>query len=138
MTESPNQGTSFLDYARELLGRAEAYARQEGTRMAVVVVDITFTPVALFRMDGAFPSTVAVASAKAMTSLNFGAPTRALRERIAPENQTALANVDARLMFVGGGLPIRQGGKVVGAIGVSGGSEEQDHQCALHALGEQN
>lgn len=137
MADTMSQDSSLLAHAQQLLQRAESFAKDEGLRMAVVVVDTSFTPVALFRMDGAFSSTVAVATAKASTALNFGAPTKALRERIAPENQVALANVDTRLMFVGGGIPVRRDGEVVGAIGVSGGSEEQDHRCALHALGEQ-
>lgn len=111
-----------------------SFAEENGLRVCVVVLDPTFTPVALARRDGAFPSTVPVATAKAHTALNFGAPTHALRERIVADNQRALASVEPRLMFVGGGLPIVRDGRVIGAVGVSGGSEDQDVQCAQAGL----
>jgi uncharacterized protein GlcG (DUF336 family) len=129
-----DDSTSFHSTASRLIDRAVAFAAENGIRVCAVVLDTTFTPVALARRDGAFPSAVAVATAKAHTALNFGAPTHALRERIVPENQRALSSVEPRLMFVGGGVPLVDGGRVVGALGVSGGSEEQDVACAEHAL----
>jgi uncharacterized protein GlcG (DUF336 family) len=129
-----SRSSDLLSIASQVVDRALAFAADNGIRVCVVVLDATFTPVALARRDGAYASTVAVATAKAHTAMNFGAPTHALKERIVPENQRALSSVEPRLMFVGGGLPIVDGDRVVGAVGVSGGSEDQDVQCAQHAL----
>ena len=102
-----------------------------GRRVAVVVLDNTFTLAAAQRLDGAYRSTVAVARAKAHTALNFGRPTSDMAERIKPENKQALQAVEPDLMFVGGGIPIVVDGVTIGAVGVSGGSEDDDHACAV-------
>ena len=127
---------TFLSAASVLVDRAMTFAEENDLRLCVVVLDASFTPVALARRDGAFPSTVAVATAKAHTALNFRAPTHLLRERIVPENQRALASVEPRLMFVGGGVPLVRNGVTIGALGVSGGSEDQDVRCVMHAVEE--
>ena len=94
--------SDFLAAAVAGVGRAIAVAQQQGLRVAVVVVDRTGTPVALQRIDRAYPSTVEVARAKANTAFNFGAPTATLAERILPENRSALQAVVPHLMFVAG------------------------------------
>jgi len=109
---------------------ALARARELQVRIAVVVLDRAMAVTAVQRMDGAYPSTFEVARAKAHTALNFGAPTSALAERIVPANQAALQGVVPQLMFVPGGVPIRVDGAVVGAVGVSGATAAQDHDCA--------
>ena len=130
-----NPEGSFLKLAAGIVDRAMEYATRKELRISVVVLDATFTPVFASRIDGAFASTFPVATAKAHTAMNFGAPTHELKARVAPENQTALSGVEPRLMFVGGGLPILREGHTIGAVGVSGGSEEQDVQCALNGIG---
>lgn len=134
---SPSVGSeaTLLSLASELTERALSFAAEHSLRICVVVIDTSFTPVMLARRDGAYASTVAVATAKAHTAMNFNAPTHVLRQRIIPENQRALSSVEPRLMFVGGGVPVVRDGRTVAALGVSGGSEEQDVQCALHAIG---
>ncbi len=107
-----------------------AHACELGVKVAVIVLDHTFTPVSLQRIDGTYPSAVDVARAKAHTALNFGAPTAALAERIVAENRAALQAVVPQLMFVAGGLPIRDGDRLVAAVGVSGASADQDRECA--------
>ena len=109
------------------------WARGRGLRLGVVVLDARGTVACALTADGAYPSVFEVGRAKARTALNFGAPTAALRERIRPENQQALAAVVGGLMFAGGGVPLREGGALVGAVGVSGGSEDQDAECAASA-----
>ena len=76
---------------------------------------------------------MAVAQAKAYTSVNFGQPTKAMAERVKPENKQALQAVVPAMMFVGGGVPIVIDGVVAGAVGVSGGSEADDHEFATAA-----
>jgi uncharacterized protein GlcG (DUF336 family) len=101
--------------------------------VAVVVLDTSFTLASAQRLDGAYRSAVPVAQAKAHTALNFGVPTHALAERIKPENKQALQAVEPNLMFVGGGVPIVVDGTTIGAIGVSGGTEDDDVACATAA-----
>lgn len=107
-----------------------ARAQELGVKVAVVVLDRSLTPVALQRADGAYPSTVAVATAKAHTAFNFGAPTSALAEKIVAENKAALQAVVPGLMFVAGGVPVKVDGDLLGAVGVSGASADQDRECA--------
>jgi uncharacterized protein GlcG (DUF336 family) len=125
---------TLLSLASQVVDRAMSFATEHELRLCVVVLDATFTPVALARSDGAYASTVAVATAKAHTALNFGAPTHVLRDRIVAENQRALSAVEPRLMFVGGGMPLVRGDRRIGSVGISGGSEDQDVACALHAV----
>jgi len=125
--------TSFLERARAAVDAGIAAAGERGIRVAVVVLDQTFTLAAAERIDGAFASTVAVAQAKAYTSVNFGQPTKAMAERVKPENKQALQAVVPAMMFVGGGVPIVIDGVVAGAVGVSGGSEADDHEFATAA-----
>ncbi|MFC4948882.1 GlcG/HbpS family heme-binding protein [Pseudonocardia sp. GCM10023141] len=126
--------SDFLAVANAAVEAGIAHARQHGLRVAVVVLDATMAPVSVQRLDGSYHSAFAVAVAKARTAVNFGAPTAALAERIVPANQAALANVVDGLMFVAGGVPIVAGGAVVGAVGVSGGSADQDEACAQAAV----
>lgn len=107
-----------------------AFAEEERVKVAIVVLDRSYTPLAAVRMDDAYESTFKVALAKAHTALNFRARTDAVRERVKPENQAALRNVERQLCFVGGGHPLVENGRIVGAVGVSGASETQDTECS--------
>lgn len=122
--------SEFLAAANAAVEAGIAHAREAQVKVSVVVLDRTMTPVSLQRMDGSYPSSVDVARAKAHTALNFGAPTAALAERIVPVNQAALQTVVPQLMFVAGGVPVRADGELVGAVGVSGASADQDRECA--------
>lgn len=109
------------------------WAGGQRIHVGVVVLDERGTVACALTADGAYPSAFEVARAKARTALNFRASTAALRERIRPENQRALAEVVGGLMFVGGGVPLLEGERVIGAVGVSGGTEDQDGECAARA-----
>ncbi len=122
--------SDYLSAAVAAVEAGMALARELGVAVAAVVLDRSITPVALQRADGAYPSTVAVATAKAHTAFNFGAPTAALAEKIVAENMAALRAVVPQLMFVAGGVPVRAHGELLGAVGVSGASADQDRQCA--------
>jgi uncharacterized protein GlcG (DUF336 family) len=124
---------SILEAARAAVEAGMSAARERGVRVAVIVIDHSFTPVFLARSDGAFPSSVVIAQAKASTALNFGSPSATMAARVSAENKVALSMVDRRLMFVGGGVPIRSAGAVVAAVGVSGAREEDDAALAEQA-----
>ena len=105
-----------------------------GTRICVVVIDISFTPVALSRMDGAFASAVAVATAKAHAAMNFRRATIDMVGQWKDSTVQALMVAEPRIVVVGGGVPVpsRDDG-VVAAVGVSGATEAQDSEIAQQA-----
>lgn len=121
---------SVLVHALRIAQAAVDHAVTNQVRLAAVVLDESFEVVAAMRMDGAYPHAVRLATAKAHAALSFGAATDVLRERITEANAASIACVEPRMMLVGGGVPVElTGGKII-AIGVSGGSERQDTECA--------
>jgi uncharacterized protein GlcG (DUF336 family) len=124
----------FLDAAQRAVEAGLAYAREQGARMTIVVLDMTGTVCAAARMDGSRTITYEIALAKANTAREFQTSTGELKERVKPENKIAIAQLAPRIAFLGGGVPIARDGSVVGAIGASGGTEDQDVECAERAL----
>ena len=124
----------FLDLARSAVDAGLAYAGEHELKMTLVVMDATGTVCAAARMDRSRPVTYAIAVAKANTARLFEASTADLAARVKPENKIAIGQLATDVAFLGGGVPIVRDGVVVGAIGASGGSEEQDVDCAAVAL----
>lgn len=111
---------------------AEAEAR--GIRICVVVADSSSRTVALIRMDGINEHTMEIAADKAFTSASTKRSTQAYFERMqaSPALSLGLANRN-RLMVWAGGLPLFRGSACVGAIGISGGTMEEDVACGTAA-----
>ena len=124
----------FLETAQRAVAAGIAYAREHDLRMTVLVMDVTGTVCAAARMDGSRTITYAIALAKANTAREFQTPTSELAARVKPENKIAIGQLAPNIAFLGGGAPIVVAGQVVGAIGTSGGTEEQDVECAERAL----
>ncbi|MEM8630392.1 MAG: heme-binding protein [Pseudomonadota bacterium] len=122
------------DCAKRLIDRAMAHARQNAWHVAVVVLDPWGAVVASGRMDGVPPAILNIACDKAYTAA-LGKSTRAFYERMSssPDLAMGLQNRD-RLCAWEGGLPIRQGEVLIGAIGVSGAAGPEDVACAQAAL----
>lgn len=90
---------------------------------------------AFLRMPGAFLHSVEIAIDKAYTAASFGFPTSQWMGILAGDEALRLGMpLRPRLIVFGGGLPIREGERLIGGIGVSGGSAEQDEACAQAAL----
>jgi glc operon protein GlcG len=128
-----------LAMAKQMADACEAKAAQEGWKMNIAVVDDGADLVLFRRMDGAFLGSVQIAQMKAETSAKFPMPSRALGE-IAfgkdgePGRAPGLAFVPGLAAFPGG-LPVKTGeGAHLGAIGVSGGTGDQDEACAQAGL----
>jgi uncharacterized protein GlcG (DUF336 family) len=128
-----------LAIAKKMADACEAKATQEDWKMNIAVVDDGADLVLFQRMDGAFLGSVQIAQLKAETSAKFPMPSRALGE-IAfgkdgqPGRAPGLAFVPGLAAFPGG-LPIKTAdGAHIGAIGVSGGTGDQDEECAQAAL----
>jgi len=121
-----------LEDARRVIAAAEKKAEEIGQPMNIAVADVGGNLVAHVRMDGAWLGSVDISIKKAWTSRAFDIATKDLAEHSQSGGQFSGINAsnDGKVMIFAGGIPLKQGGKVVGAIGVSGGSGEQDHEVA--------
>ncbi len=121
-----------LEDARRVIAAAEKKAEEIGQPMNIAVADVGGNLVAHVRMDGAWFGSVDISIKKAWTSRAFDITTKDLADNSQSGDQFfgIHASNNGKVMIFAGGIPLKQGGKVVGAIGVSGGSGEQDHQVA--------
>ena len=119
-----------LETAKKTAAPALAEARTNSWAMAVAIVDPAGDLVYFEKMDATQVGSVAVAIDKARSAARFKRPTKAFQDTLAAggEGLRVLGLVGA--VPVEGGVPIVIDGKIVGAIGVSGGTSAQDGQCA--------
>ena len=139
-TTHPHDGTTAtqptrtvtLTAADQAIAAARAKAAEIGVPMNVAVVDEGDNLVAFVRMDGAWLGSIDIAQNKAYTARAFDMPTKDLAPLAQPGQ--SLYGIEAsnrgRLIVFAGGIPLLSGGRVVGAIGVSGGTVEQDQEVA--------
>jgi glc operon protein GlcG len=121
----PYGTTIGLDTAKRLLAIAEAEATKHAWKMNIAVVDTHGELLAFERMDGAQYASIAISQNKARTSARFRRETRVFYNQI--ETGHAYVNtLDAGLVASPGGFPLVEGGQLVGAIGCSGGTGDQD------------
>ncbi|HEX4985219.1 MAG TPA: heme-binding protein [Burkholderiales bacterium] len=117
-----------LDVAKKMAAACEAKARQEGWKMNIAIVDSGGNLKYFLRQDDAFLKSIEIAQLKAGTSAGFPFSTKQIGE--IAQKVPGIANVPGIVTFEGG-LPILTAdGRQVGAIGVSGGTAEQDGSCA--------
>ena len=124
------------EMAHRMIAAAEAKAHEIGQPMVIAVCDESGVLKAFSRMDGAPLLSVQVAQDKAYTAAGFGLPTHGWHDFIKndpPLAAGATTGID-RLVIFGGGYPIQVEGKVVGAIGASGGHYSQDMEVAQAGL----
>jgi uncharacterized protein GlcG (DUF336 family) len=121
-----------LEDARRVIGAAEKKAREIGQPMNIAVADEGGNLVAHARMDNAWIGSIDISIKKAYTSRAFEIETKELAKHTQSGGQFFGVHVsnDGKVMIFAGGIPLKLDGKVVGAIGVSGGSGEQDHAVA--------
>jgi len=121
-----------LNDARRIIAASEKKALEIGQPMNIAVADEGGNLIAHVRMDGAWIGSIDISMKKAYTSRAFDIATKDLAEHAQSGGQFfgIHASNDGRIMIFAGGIPIRKAGKVIGAIGVSGGSGEQDHAVA--------
>ena len=122
-----------LEAAKTMMAAAEAEARKNGWNMAIAIVDAAGNTILFERLDDTQPGSIAVAQNKARTAANFKRPTKAL-EDLVTAGRTVFLAIDG-LLPLQGGVPVTIEGKVIGAVGVSGGTASQDEQVALAAVG---
>src|SRR5690554_557072 len=125
--------TMKLAQAKEIINAAEKKAEEIGQPMNIAVVDAGANLVCHARMDGAWIGSIDVSINKAFTSRAFDIATKDLAEHSQSGGQFfgIHASNNGRVMVFAGGLPLRDGsGTVVGAVGVSGGTGDQDQAVA--------
>jgi uncharacterized protein GlcG (DUF336 family) len=124
-----------LDLANQIAAASVAACAANGYAVAATVVDRTGTVRAVQRADNAGPHTLAASERKAWTSASAKTPTLAMMEN-AQKNPGAanLVNIPGFLLL-GGGVPVKSGNEVIGAVGVGGApGGHLDEQCANAAL----
>jgi uncharacterized protein GlcG (DUF336 family) len=121
-----------LEDARKVIVAAEKKAKEIEQPMNIAVADAGGNLLAHVRMDEAWMGSIDISIKKAFTSRAFDVSTKDLAKLSQSGGQFfgIHASNDGRIMIFAGGVPLRRAGKVVGAIGVSGGSGEQDHAVA--------
>jgi uncharacterized protein GlcG (DUF336 family) len=123
------------DKAIQMVRTAHTQAAQMDIAVTAVVVDESGRLLALGRMDKARPITVDIAMNKAYTAASFQQPTNQLSASAGqPWFQSLVVSSYGRIMAGGGAVPVVEGGNVVGAVAVAGGTDEQDQSCCEAAL----
>jgi uncharacterized protein GlcG (DUF336 family) len=121
-----------LKDAQRVIMAAEKKAQEIGQPMNIAVVDEGGNLKAHVRMDNAWIGSIDISINKAFTSRAFDIETKDLAKHSQSGGQFFGIHVSnhGRIMIFAGGMPLKKDGKVVGAIGVSGGSGDQDHAVA--------
>ncbi len=121
-----------IEEARRIISAAEQKAQEIGQPMNVAVMDAGRNLKAFHRMDGAWVASIDIAIDKAFTSAGRGLSTKEIGEMAQPGQPLFGINTTngGRIVIFAGGLPLTRDGEVVGAIGVSGGTVDQDQEVA--------
>ncbi len=136
MQVAADQSVVHWEAAAAATAAAARWATENGIRVNIAIVDSGGNLAAFLRMPGAFLHSIEIAIDKAYTAAGFGLPTAAWTEALATHSPAVRAGIPMRPRMVcfGGGLPIRHEGRVIGGIGVSGGTEHEDETCARAGL----
>ena len=121
-----------LDEARRVVAAGEAEAARQGSPSNIAVVDAGGNLSTHIRMDGAWLGSIDISINKAFTARAFDTATKDLADLAQPGEQFYGINAsnDGKIMIFAGGIPLLRDGQVVGAVGVSGGTGEQDQAIA--------
>ena len=120
--------------AQQAAAAALAEARRNGWAMAVAIVDPGGTLVRFEKIDDTQTGSAQVAVDKARSAARFNRPTKSFQDALAGGGVGLRVLGIQGAIPVEGGVPLEVNGRIVGAIGVSGGTSEQDGQCALAGI----
>ena len=124
--------TLSLEAAKKMIAASEAEARRNGWNVSIAVVDASGNLLAFQKLDEASLPSIDIAQAKARTAARFRRATKVLDSALTAGRTAFLAFPG--MMPVEGGVPIIVEGKVIGGIGVSGVTSQQDAQIAIAGL----
>src|ERR1700686_62408 len=122
-----------VNEAGRIIAAAEKKAAEIGQPMNIAVVDEGGNLISHIRLDGAWIGSIDIWIKKAFSSRAFDISARDLAQHSQSGGQffgIHVSNHGRVMVFAGGGIPLKRDGKIVGAVGVSGGSGEQDHTVA--------
>ena len=119
-----------LDQAKKVLAGAEAEARKNSWNVVIAILDSGGHLVLLQRLDNTQFASIEVAQEKAYSAVAFRRPTKVFQDGVAAGGEGLRILKLAGATPVEGGLPLISDGKIVGAIGVSGVTSQQDNQIA--------
>ncbi|MDD3403181.1 MAG: cob(I)yrinic acid a,c-diamide adenosyltransferase [Hespellia sp.] len=125
-----------LDSAKKLIELLETYSEQHGRKSVISVCGPDGNMIAVHAMDHAFIASFEISMKKAYTSVAVKMSTMEL-SKLAQPGQTfyGVENTDnGRIVIFGGGIPLTYHGKIIGGLGVSGGTGEEDHETAKYGL----
>ena len=121
-----------LERAQALVEAAVAEAKKHGWEMNVAIVDSGANLVAFGRMDGSQLASISISERKARTAVKYRRPTKAFEEAIQKLGYNYVLTLDD-VLAVRGGIPLIEDGKLIGAIGCSGGAAAQDELTCTEA-----
>ena len=131
LAQVPQYGNNVTnEQARKAVAGAIAEARKQNLPMAVAVVDNAGMLVAFERLDNTQTGSTAVAQDKAVTAAMYRRPTKVFQDAVAAGGAGLRILTLRNAVAIEGGLPLIVDGKIIGGIGVSGGSSEQDGAVA--------
>jgi glc operon protein GlcG len=119
--------TVNLEQAKKAAGAAMEFAAKNGWAMAITVVGPSGDLVYFQKMDNTQFASIAIAQHKARAAATFRRPTKVFEDRIATPAGVPALTLDG-VIASEGGIPLVMGGKIVGALGCSGGTGQQDGQ----------
>lgn len=121
-----------LEEARRVISAAEKKAREIGVPMNIAVLDAGRNLKAFARMEDAWLGSIEISIDKAYTSTSFDMTTQDLATQAQPGQPLFGIHTtsNSRVVIFAGGIPLRRDGQFVGAVGVSGGTPDQDQQVA--------
>ncbi|MFW2457935.1 GlcG/HbpS family heme-binding protein [Methyloversatilis discipulorum] len=136
MDVAARQSTVGWEAASAAVSAAAAHAASVGACVNAAVVDRAGQLVSFLRMPGAPLHSVDIAIDKAYTAASFGLPTGDWAAALSSHSDAVRQGLPLRprMVMFGGGLPLVVAGERIGGIGISGGSETQDEDCARAAL----
>jgi uncharacterized protein GlcG (DUF336 family) len=125
-----------IDEAQILIDGAAIKAREIGVPMCIAVCDESGHLIRFDRMDGGKVSSISIAIDKAFTGAVARRGTHVYNQLCVPGNQTFGIHItnEGHFSIIGGGLPVTVDGEIVGGIGLSSGTAEQDLVCAEAAI----
>ncbi|MBQ0784180.1 MAG: heme-binding protein [Amphritea sp.] len=124
----------LFEHSQKLMADAVECSRQMGININVAVFDQGGNLCAFLRMDNSPLGSVEIAQKKARSAVLFGAPTEALGQLVKNQQLDSFEQTNNGLILFAGGEPVYQQQRLIGGVGISGGTAAEDKEIALTAI----